>query len=321
MGRQDSGLADVLTTLNFHSAYLDGEIAVLTREGISDFGGFQEALGRHGGSAKLTCVAFESSTATAETSGRCRSSNARRSWRNCFSKLSAGSPVQYSSHVTRRCAEFFSLACRRHLEGIISKRGPALSIGPRQGLGEDQMHLLPGVLDRRLPIRSQKPAKSGLSSYRLLRWGKLIYAGSVGTGWSVQLGRSIMAALQRIGLDTSPFVAVPRPDAKDAHWAEPQLVCEVEFTQWTRDGRVRQPAFGCERTSGEGCAAGAAEAVGTGGRRRPSPAGAGALPMPGRRSQATFGNVPSGTSLGLIGRVEISAGRAFGIRFPVISTT
>jgi bifunctional non-homologous end joining protein LigD len=40
--------------------------------------------------------------------------------------------------------------------------------------------------------------------------GKLIYAGSVGAGWSIQLGRSIMAALQRICRDISPFVAVPR---------------------------------------------------------------------------------------------------------------
>ena len=58
---------------------------------------------------------------------------------------------------------------------------------------------------------------------------RLIYAGSVGAGWSIQLGRSIMAKLQRIGTDASPFVAVPRPDAKDARWTEPQLVAEVEF--------------------------------------------------------------------------------------------
>jgi bifunctional non-homologous end joining protein LigD len=36
---------------------------------------------------------------------------------------------------------------------------------------------------------------------------------------------------------------VPRPDAKDAHWTEPKLVCEVEFTAWTRDDRVRHPSF------------------------------------------------------------------------------
>jgi bifunctional non-homologous end joining protein LigD len=73
--------------------------------------------------------------------------------------------------------------------------------------------------------------------------GHLIYAGSVGTGWSVPLGRSIMAKLQRFGTDASPFVAVPRPDAKDARWTEPHLVAEVEFTAWTRDGRVRHPSF------------------------------------------------------------------------------
>ena len=59
----------------------------------------------------------------------------------------------------------------------------------------------------------------------------------------IKLGQSIMAALQGISRDTSPFVVVPRPDAKDAHWAERKLVCELEFSQWTRDGRVRHPSF------------------------------------------------------------------------------
>ena len=73
--------------------------------------------------------------------------------------------------------------------------------------------------------------------------GGLIYAGSVGTGWSIQLGRSIMAALQRIGRETSPFIAVPRSDARMRKWVMPRLVCEAKFTQWTRDGRATQPAF------------------------------------------------------------------------------
>jgi bifunctional non-homologous end joining protein LigD len=34
-----------------------------------------------------------------------------------------------------------------------------------------------------------------------------------------------------------------RPDARDARWVEPQLAAEVEFTAWTRDGRVRHPSF------------------------------------------------------------------------------
>ena len=48
-----------------------------------------------------------------------------------------------------------------------------------------------------------------------------------------------MAKLQRIGTNASPFVAVPRPDAKD----EPKLVCEVGFSTWVPGGRVGNPSF------------------------------------------------------------------------------
>jgi bifunctional non-homologous end joining protein LigD len=57
----------------------------------------------------------------------------------------------------------------------------------------------------------------------------------------IKLGQSILAALQ--GIRREPRRSSPRPDAKDAHWAEPQLVCDAEFTRQARDGRVRQPAF------------------------------------------------------------------------------
>jgi ATP-dependent DNA ligase len=45
--------------LKVRAAYLDGEIAVLTPEGISDFGALQEVLGRHGGSRELAFIVFD----------------------------------------------------------------------------------------------------------------------------------------------------------------------------------------------------------------------------------------------------------------------
>jgi len=39
-----------------------------------------------------------------------------------LAKLPAKSPVQISGHVTTQWPEFFALACKRRLEGIISKR-------------------------------------------------------------------------------------------------------------------------------------------------------------------------------------------------------
>ena len=42
----------------------------------------------------------------------------------------------------------------------------------------------------------------------------------------------------------SPFADdVPRPDAREAHWVEPVVVGEVRFAEWTRDGRLRHPAW------------------------------------------------------------------------------
>jgi len=52
-------IAAILAELPVKAAYLDGEIAVLTAEGISDFGALQEALGRHDGSREMAFIVFD----------------------------------------------------------------------------------------------------------------------------------------------------------------------------------------------------------------------------------------------------------------------
>ncbi|HUF84832.1 MAG TPA: non-homologous end-joining DNA ligase [Acidimicrobiia bacterium] len=71
--------------------------------------------------------------------------------------------------------------------------------------------------------------------------GELKYAGRVGTGFNVaELIRleKLLAPLRR---DTSPFD--PSPRLKDAHFVEPQLVADIRFTEWTRAGIIRHPAY------------------------------------------------------------------------------
>jgi len=36
---------------------------------------------------------------------------------------------------------------------------------------------------------------------------------------------------------------VPRAHAKGAVWLQPVTVCEVDFTEWTRQGHLRHPSF------------------------------------------------------------------------------
>jgi bifunctional non-homologous end joining protein LigD len=74
--------------------------------------------------------------------------------------------------------------------------------------------------------------------------GGLVYVGNVGTGFSQQVLADLMARLTRLERKSSPFAGeVPRLHARGARWTTPNLVGEVAFGEWTRDGRLRHPTW------------------------------------------------------------------------------
>ena len=70
---------------------------------------------------------------------------------------------------------------------------------------------------------------------------RLKYAGRVGTGLTETELRRLVELLEPLRRDTSPFSPAPR--VKDAVFVEPELVGEVEFTEWTSAGAVRAPVY------------------------------------------------------------------------------
>jgi len=76
--------------------------------------------------------------------------------------------------------------------------------------------------------------------------GELRYAGNVGTGFAEKEIRRLLALLRPLERATSPFrepPKMPRVRRGDVTWVEPSLVAEVEFSEWTHDGHVRQPSY------------------------------------------------------------------------------
>jgi ATP-dependent DNA ligase len=71
--------------------------------------------------------------------------------------------------------------------------------------------------------------------------GKLRYAGKVGTGFDERTLGSLHARLGKLETRTSPF-AEPVKE-RGAHWVRPDLVAQIGFSEWTRDGRLRHPRF------------------------------------------------------------------------------
>jgi bifunctional non-homologous end joining protein LigD len=76
--------------------------------------------------------------------------------------------------------------------------------------------------------------------------GGLRWAGNVGTGFSDAEIRRLLGLLKPLQRPDSPFTQtpkMPRVKKSDVVWVEPRLVAEVEFAEWTSEGRLRAPAY------------------------------------------------------------------------------
>ena len=136
----------------------------------------------------------------------------QRGWEGVIAKCAG------SSYVATRSRDWLKLKCAHGQELVIG--GWTAPKGSRQHLGA----LLVGYYDD----------------------GKLRYAGKVGTGFDQQTLEQLARELQRRGRDSSPFDAGDPPRA--ARWAEPELVAQIAFAEWTRDGKLRQPRYQGLRT-------------------------------------------------------------------------
>jgi len=70
----------------------------------------------------------------------------------------------------------------------------------------------------------------------------LVYAGKVGTGFDARTLKNLSTRLASRHRARSPFVRGRTP-GRGVHWVRPDLVAQIGFTEWTRDGQLRHPRF------------------------------------------------------------------------------
>src|SRR6185437_11243182 len=91
------------------------------------------------------------------------------------------------------------------------------------------------------------PPKGSRSSLGALLVGyydgeKFVYAGKVGTGFTERVLHDLRERLDALAQPASPFTK-GQPKERDAVWAAPELVVQIGFTEWTRDGKLRHPRY------------------------------------------------------------------------------
>lgn len=236
-------VAEAAAALPAKEAILDGEIVALDRAGVSSFQALQQgATGEKGRS--LAYVAFD----LLFLDGRELRSRPLIERKKALAQLLRGrrGRIRYSEHFDAPGPEVYERACGMGLEGIVSKRKDAPYTS-----GRGQAWLKTKCVARQEFViggyTDPEGARAELGSLLLGvhdRDGRLVYAGRVGTGFTQATLEALGRRLRRLEQRASPFSAEgPRPPARGAHWVKPVLVGEVAFTEWTRDGLLRHPAF------------------------------------------------------------------------------
>lgn len=260
------GLVAAAAGLPASSAVIDGEAVVFDDAGVSRFEQLQAALGSH--PERISFAAFDLlhlngfdlrgqpliarkellATLLAEPSGSPSSTGAvsvvGASGAAGSSGASAAGVLRYADHIVGGGRELFATACSAGLEGVVCKRADSAYVA---GRGRDwqkvkcrhTQELVVGGYTEGQGSRGE--LGSLLVGY--YDGGRLVYAGRVGSGLDERTLGELIALLRAATRPDSPFDPAPALSGHAVHWAEPRLVIEAAFREWTKDGVLRQPVF------------------------------------------------------------------------------
>ncbi|MEO6405609.1 MAG: DNA ligase D [Ferruginibacter sp.] len=222
-----------------HDAVLDGEIVVLNEEGFPDFQKIQDyESNTH---FPLIYNVFDLLSLDGNDLYHIPLIERKALLEKLLKKNEV---IKYSDHVTGNGKIFFDAAAEKNLEGIMAKKA------------DSEYH--PGARSNDwLKIKNHKTADVIIAGYTepggsreyfgslvlgMMKKGKLVYAGNAGTGYNEKTLADLHGLMQKRIIKQSPFTE-KIPGSQYISWVKPELVCEVKFTDWTKDEKLRHPVF------------------------------------------------------------------------------
>ena len=153
-------------------------------------------------------------------------------------------PLRFTEHRDTDGEAYYAEACRAGWEGLIAKRADAPY---RAGRSRDWLKFKCETNQELVIGGFTDPQRSRIAFGALLLGyydsaGQLVYAGKVGTGFDTKTLRSLHGELTAIEQDKPPFELGDLPRS-GVHWVKPEMVAQIGFSEWTRDGQLRHPRF------------------------------------------------------------------------------
>lgn len=223
---------------------LDGEVVAFSSDGISDFQKLQprmqassrEQASRQG--VKVFYYVFDCPYSLGYDLSSCRLRARKKLLRELIDWTD---PLMFTPHRNGKGLEYYREACRKGWEGIIAKKADSRYLHGRSS----RWLKFKCVMQQEFIIGGYtEPGgdRPGLGALLLgyYRVGELRYAGKVGTGFDEGTLRMLASKLGSLERKTPPFS--DPPEDSGTRFVSPELVCEVAFTEWTSDGRLRHPS-------------------------------------------------------------------------------
>jgi bifunctional non-homologous end joining protein LigD len=247
-------IVEAIKALPTGECVIDGEVVALDEEGRSSFQLLQ-AREMEGRKAPVYFYAFD----LLQIDGKSLVSLPLEARKNILERLcaDAGDPIRYSGAIGGDAKRLLEEVKRRGLEGIIGKqRNSVYEPGRRSGAWIK----LKCVNEQEFVIGGYTPPQGSRKYFGAILVGyyeneKLVFAGKVGTGFTVKSLSMLDKKFQRETRDDCPFVDLPSKQngqwvqditpsmMRKMHWVNPVLVCEIKFAEWTRDKKLRAPVF------------------------------------------------------------------------------
>lgn len=148
-----------------------------------------------------------------------------------------GDWLRLSDEIPERGEDLYAAVAGMGLEGIVAKRADS---SYRAGYSADWLKVRVDQSSDFAVVGFEAPAGLRRLHLAFRDGGGLVYAGTVGTGFSREDEKEIRARLDPLRRAGPP---VPVEAVRGAVWVEPELVVEVRYKEWTEGGHLRHPVF------------------------------------------------------------------------------
>jgi bifunctional non-homologous end joining protein LigD len=247
-------IVDAIASLETEQAIIDGEIVALDAKGGSSFQRLQ-AVEIGSKPPPLFYYAFDLLQLNGNAL-RGRPLVERKAQLEQLLK-NAPDPIRFSASLGNDSRKLLKQVEKLGLEGLIGKQKNSLyEAGKCSGawiklkLRREQEFVIGGYTNPEGARTNFGALLIGFNENK-----KLKFCGKVGTGFNTKLLSNLHSQLKKISSDACPFVNLPETrgsryspritasEMKKCHWVRPEIVCQVCFSEWTRDEKLRQPVF------------------------------------------------------------------------------